>query len=236
MPDMGTIRDARDWLTDTLGGDAPRANSMLKVGQTKGLLTSWGRKPVSARLVLTDFAALICMALMTEGPTKAPEVVDRLWGLPLSLLTVDPGDGTERQIKPERAATMDEELGPLLAPYLGPRAVRDLFDRASRKSCNLIGVLTRLFVGFAPKADFHRYDLLRMEQAADRLAVHLTLHGPRYGIGLDGYRSEGEDAFMVRLTFGDLAVFSGRAVETSRTLLADALNALAALTRNEEAE
>lgn len=227
----GTLNDARAWLRDTLAGDAPRANSLVKVGQSQRLLTSTGRRPKSPEIVLTDFACMVCMALMIEGPTKAHEVVGRLWKLPLALLTVDPGDGYEREVAVssilESPKAWAEQLDPILVPYFGRVSVihYGVVD-------NLIGLLTVLFDEFAPKSDFHRFDRIELEQAGGRAAFHITLHGPRYR---DGTGYEGQEAHMVRLTFGDLHLGIVGTVRTKRTLCSEALNALAALSRERDA-
>jgi hypothetical protein len=221
---MQTVREGHEWLAKALGGDAPRANSLLKVGQTTGLLTTLGRGRGSPSLMLSDFAALLAMALMTEGPTKAPQVVGRLWGLLLESITVDPGDGLDRTIN--SFAACRDQLDPLLSPYFGPMAVLHF-----NATDNLIGALTSLFTIYAPASDFGRYDSVTMQEAGDSLSVTITLHGPRYGVQSDGYRAEGDDAYRVSLTFGETFVYSQEAVETRRTIRATALNGLAALTR-----
>ncbi|MFN7269647.1 MAG: hypothetical protein ACK5UA_11775 [Cereibacter sp.] len=221
---MQTVREGHKWLTKALGGDAPRANSLLKVGQTTGLLTTLGRGRGSPWLTLTDFAALVGMALMTEGPTKAPQAVGRLWGLSLASITVDPGDGLDRTIT--SYAAYRDQLDPILSPYFGMMGILH-FNVVD----NLIGALTSLFTIYAPATDFGRYDLVTMQEAGDSLSVTITLHGPRYGLQPDGYTGEGDDAYRVSLTFGDTFVFSQEAVETRRTIRAAALNGLAALTR-----
>lgn len=225
---MNTLNDGKTWMATTLG-DTPRANSLVKVGQTNGILVTHGRGRGSPPMSPTDYAALICMTLMHDGPTRAPVVVSNLFRLTLSLITLDPGDGTPRDIdvRTPQFADMRDDIDPLVTPYFG------------KLNClhygitdNLIGVLTALFDGFerdgfARRQDFNRFDRIELTEAHDQRNVTITMHGPLYGHPW----TESPEAHMVKLTFGDIHPGSNGALRTTRTLYGDALTALALTTR-----
>lgn len=224
---MNTLNDGKAWMATTLG-DTPRANSLVKVGQTNGILVTHGRGRGSPPMSPTDYAALICMTLMHDGPTRAPVVVSNLFRLTLSLITLDPGDGTPRDIdvRTLQFADMRDDIDPLVSPYFGKDVMR-LGPRA-----NLIVALTALFDGFerdgfARRQDFNRFDRIELTEAHDQRAVTIQLHGPRYGQPWQ----ESPDAHMVKLTFGDIHPGGPGALRTTRTIYGDALNALAATMR-----
>ncbi|MFD1341446.1 hypothetical protein [Litorisediminicola beolgyonensis] len=90
---MATLRDLSDWIEGTLGGDAPRVNSLVKLVRREGLFSSGGRGRNATRMAPQDFATAIVCALTTAAPTKAAEEVRRILALRTFSVSVDPGDG-----------------------------------------------------------------------------------------------------------------------------------------------
>lgn len=89
---MATLRDLSDWIESTLGGDAPRVNSLVKLVRGDGLFSSGGRGRNATRMAPQDFATAIVCALTTAAPTKAAEEVRALLALKTFSVSVDPGD------------------------------------------------------------------------------------------------------------------------------------------------
>lgn len=90
---MATLRDLSDWIESTLGGDAPRVNSLVKLVRGDGLFSSGGRGRNATRMAPRDFATAIVCALTTAAPTKAAEEVRSILDLRTFSVSVDPGDG-----------------------------------------------------------------------------------------------------------------------------------------------
>ncbi|TNC74143.1 hypothetical protein [Rubellimicrobium roseum] len=225
-------------MVDVLGGDVPRANSIIKVGQASKLLSaSLGRG--SAALKSSDFPALLGLTLTPEGPTKAPEAVRRMWSLPLWLLAFDPGDGHVRDVLfpvPERNLPRRDEQIREAEEVLSRRCLRVHYD-AGRTETTFLDILHQLFLEYAPHHEFLEFDQIELRDQGGRMTAGVKLKGPSWETE-DLPRGTGEGnyaiilGFMQRSTASDASYEPTRCLETTRTLGAAGLNALARLTPN----
>ena len=212
----GTLKDLTEWAEGCLPGEESRARSTIKTLREADLFTSGPRGRHAPFMKLTDFSTAI-LGVLQHGPaTKAHEAVLRLWGLPLSLLTLE-GDGSTASAAPENVSP--DATWPFIGPFFGGNYER----KNGFAQTNLIGALTSIFDSYASRHDFSPYDFIRLEAAGDDEAVTIALHQERFA---DPW-PEGPGSYGVELRFGAVHVGSGRAITTTRTLRADALNALA---------
>ena len=227
-------------------GDESRARSVIVTARKAGLW-SYGKGGPRGRnaafMTLTDFPTAICAVLHYGAATRVDEAIQRMWALPLSGITVDRSgvDGGEFWIDPDTVFSFKETLTPYLALFRLEGALNGLSEHpAMRVGSNLIGVMTSLFDSFAAHQDFGRYDEVYLEAVGEKLSVTVSLHGPKHGTQPDGWPGEGIEAGALHLTFGDRVAFDGRAVRTTRSIGADALNELSLMapncTKNAEAE
>lgn len=90
---MTTLRDLSGWIEHTLGGDAPRVNSLVKLVRGEGLFSSGGRGRNAPSMRPSDFATAIACSLTTAVPTKAAAEVQAILGLKRAKISIDYCDG-----------------------------------------------------------------------------------------------------------------------------------------------
>lgn len=89
---MAKLSEIQKWLEGTLGGDAPRANSLIKTVRQSGMFTTSGKGRHAPQMVSTDYATAICAALVTDPPTAAPATIAQLLSASFSYLEVTRAD------------------------------------------------------------------------------------------------------------------------------------------------
>lgn len=225
MKRHGTLADLIDWAKKTLPGEETRAQSAIATCRKADLFSKGGRGRHAPFVKLTDFPTAILAVLHNGAATKSDSIVQRLWSLPLVMITID---------DPERIGPVENEPENWAVENAGPYLAKfnlKLGLHGSGYHDNVIGVLTALFSDLAPHKDFHRADRINLETCGDRLAIEIILNGGNR-VTDDGWKGEGPDHSQVTLTFGDLAVSQSKAIKTTRTIWADALNELSLMTPN----
>lgn len=221
MKKHGTIADITRWAEESLPGEEARARSVIVGCRKAGLFTKGGHGRNAPFMKLTDFPTAILAVLHPGQVTQVSEAVELYWGLPLALAAVDDPERTGPvQFRPDELDGHDA-----IKPYW------DRFNLALTGKTNLIGFLTGVFMDYAPHRDFNAADFVEIQTAGDDVAVRIVLHGgPRHTES--GWRGTGPDHSSVEFVFGQLRVFGGRIVKTTRAIGADALNALSLMTPN----
>jgi hypothetical protein len=90
---MAKLSDIQKWLERSLGGDAPRANSLIKTVRQSGMFTTSGKGRHAPQMVNTDYATAICTALVTDPPTAAPSTIAQLLSANFIYMEVTRADG-----------------------------------------------------------------------------------------------------------------------------------------------
>ena len=225
MDTRGTLADLIEWAKSTLPGEETRAQTAITTCRKADLFTKGGRGRHAPFTKLTDFPTAILAVLHNGAATKSDEIVQNLWALPLTMVRID---------DPERVGPVEQEPENLAqedaGPYLKKFNLRLALHGATGGN-NLIGVLTSLFSDLAPHKDFHRADRINLQTCGENVSVEIVLNGGNR-ITDDGWTGEGPDHSQVTLTFGDLAVSRAKAIKTTRTIWADALNDLSMMAPN----
>lgn len=114
---MAKLADIQRWLEGTLGGDAPRANSLIKTVRQSGLFTTSGKGRHAPKMISSDYATAICAALVTDPPTAAPAAIAQLLNANFSYLEVTRADGCEPVLYNETIQGSDcDEYGNRILP------------------------------------------------------------------------------------------------------------------------
>lgn len=221
MTKRGTIADITRWAEQSLPGEESRARSVIVGCRKADLFTKGGHGRNAPFMKLTDFPTAILAILHPGQVTQVHHAVAAYYILPLTMVEIDdPERSGPSQFLPEHL-----DGNELIRPYF------DRFNLPLTGSTNVIGVLTCLFMEYAPHHDFDGTDFVEIQTAGDKVAVRIVLHGgPSHTI--DGYPGSGPDNSALTLIFGDRMVSSARVVKTSRAIGADALNSLSLMAPN----
>lgn len=225
MDKRGTLADLIEWAKSTLPGEETRAQTAITTCRKADLFTKGGRGRHAPFTKLTDFPTAILAVLHNGAATKSDEVVQRLWALPLVLIKIN---------DPERIGPVEQEPKGWDTKRAGPYLSKfnlNLGLYGADHGDNLIGVLTSLYADLAPHRDFHRADRINLESSGDKVAIEIILNGGNR-VTDEGWAGEGPDHSQVTLTFGDMAVSQAKAIKTTRTIWADALNDLSLMAPN----
>lgn len=216
-----TIADITRWAEESLPGEEARARSVIVGCRKADLFTKGGHGRNAPTMNSDDFATAILAVLHPGQVTRVADEVATYRQMPLTMAEIDDPDwGGPLQLEPE---SID-----------GHEALRPYFDRFNLPQTGMTdvaGIFSELFSEFAPHRDFFISDRIEIETAGDSVAIRVCLHGG-YRIATGGWPGEGPEHSSLTLTFGDLCVSDGRAVKTSRTIGANALNSLSLMAPN----
>lgn len=221
---MAKLNDAKIWLENVLS-DAQRANSLISRARDQSLFTKGRRGGIAPDLILDDYAKLCLCALYSGLPSQVREQIDLLGGLKISGIEVDLNDRVGWR-GPFSTDDLHEDIHETLEPY-----GLEMRSMSRPQESSVYWAIIMLFMHFTPKNDFHAFDRIELIEQGRFKQVSVTLHEADYGVGLDGYYSEGAGHRAVRLTFQTDDKIEQTRLQSTRTLFAPALNDLAAMTK-----
>lgn len=218
MNRYGTIADLTRWAEETLPGEESRGRSVIVGCRKAGLITKGGHGRNAPYMQDADFATAVLAVLHPGQVTQVHEAVPAYAKLPLALVRVeDPSEGAFDTL-PENIQGNDA-----LRPYFAR------FHYPLSGLGNLESVLILLFHLHAAHEDFSVHDFIELHTMADKIAVRIVLNGGTR-FEASGWPGSGPEHSQVTFYFGEFNLFGGRFLKTTRTIYADALNALSLMT------
>lgn len=219
------LRHITPWLEASLNGDTARVNSLVKLVRAEGMFTSGGRGRGAPDMVGNDFAVALVSALSIAAPTKAAADIESILNLKLFSIRTDPADGgsfRETTVWGDRASNfgLEDAFGnPSLPPEIPtlPRTARDALKIwAEHFASN-------------PSDGVNIFDRLLLKSGANT-SLELQIHGPEWGVGLDGWRNENQRPEEYAWVFkfeADATSINSYCREVETRLYSEALKSLA---------
>lgn len=191
-----------------------RANVLVTFARKAGHFTTGGRGVNAPDMAPRDAATALLLALQMEVPSDAVAAMLDLRGLPLWFVSVDPGDGTFRDVPAER-------FFPYVEPSERPPRMGALTDCAT-----LDAALVSLLTPRDEPHQFHEFDRVSLHRSGASRRVELELYEPGWNRGWQ----EGPKAW--RLTFWNHGS-AGSGVWRTMTICAEHLQRLAEMIAGE---